>query len=68
MLAQRFAWFHEATRRGLFGAGREYLRHLLSEEHLALYRVVTRDAARFPELGRQYCAFTNISLLGTDNG
>jgi AcrR family transcriptional regulator len=54
MLAQRFAWFHEATRRGLFGAGREYLRHLLSEEHLALYRVVTRDAARFPELGRQY--------------
>lgn len=35
-------------------AGREYLRHLLSEEQLALYRVVTRDADRFPELGRQY--------------
>jgi AcrR family transcriptional regulator len=54
VLAERFAWFHEATQRGLMGAGREYLRHLLSEEQLALYRVVTRDADRFPELGRQY--------------
>jgi AcrR family transcriptional regulator len=53
-LAERFAWFHDATRRGLMEAGREYLRHLLSEEQLALYRVVTRDAGRFPELGRQY--------------
>lgn len=53
-LAERFAWFREATQRGLFEAGREYLGHLLSEEQLALYRVVTRDADRFPELGRQY--------------
>jgi AefR-like transcriptional repressor, C-terminal domain len=35
-------------------AGQEYLRHLLSTEQLALYRVVTRDADRFPDLGRQY--------------
>jgi hypothetical protein len=35
-------------------AGRECLRRLLSEEQLALYRVVTWDADRFPELGRQY--------------
>jgi AefR-like transcriptional repressor, C-terminal domain len=35
-------------------SGQEYLSHLLSEEQLALYRVVTRDAHRFPELGRQY--------------
>jgi TetR/AcrR family transcriptional repressor of mexJK operon len=54
VLAERFPWFREATQRGLMEAGREYLRHLLSEEQLALYRVVTRDADRFPELGRQY--------------
>ena len=54
VLAERFAWFREATQHGLMEAGREYLRHLLSEEQLALYRVVTRDADRFPDLGRQY--------------
>lgn len=54
VLAERFAWFCEATPRGLMEAGREYLRHLLSEDQLALYRVVTRDADRFPGLGRQY--------------
>ena len=35
-------------------AGKEYLRHLLSQQQLALYRVVTRDADRFPEFGMQY--------------
>jgi hypothetical protein len=35
-------------------AGVEYLRHIFSKEQLALYRVVTRDANRFPELGRGY--------------
>jgi AcrR family transcriptional regulator len=54
VLAERFAWFRETTQRGLMEAGREYLRHLLSEEQLALYRVVTRDAGRFRDLGRQY--------------
>jgi AcrR family transcriptional regulator len=54
MLAERLAWFREATQRGLLEAGKEYLRHLLSEEQLALYRVVTRDADRFPALGQQY--------------
>jgi AcrR family transcriptional regulator len=54
VLAERFAWFRHPNRRGLMLAGEEYLRHLLSEEQLALYRVVTRDAGRFPELGRQY--------------
>jgi AcrR family transcriptional regulator len=54
VLAERFAWFSKATQRGLMEAGRDYLSHLLSEEQLALYRVVTRDADRFPELGRQY--------------
>jgi AcrR family transcriptional regulator len=54
VLAERFAWFGQATRRGLMDAALEYLRHLLSEEQLALYRVVTRDADRFPELGQHY--------------
>ena len=54
VLAQQFAWFCEASQRGLTEAGREYLRHLLSKEQIALYRVVTQDAGRFPELGRQY--------------
>jgi AcrR family transcriptional regulator len=54
LLAEQFSWFHDATQRGLMEAGREYLRHLLSDEQLALYRVVTRDADRFPDLGRQY--------------
>jgi AcrR family transcriptional regulator len=53
-LAERFPWFADATRHGLMEAGKEYLRHLLSGEQLALYRVVTRDADRFPELGREY--------------
>ncbi len=53
-LSARFPWFTDATEQGLMEGGREYLRHLLSTEQLALYRVVTRDADRFPELGVQY--------------
>jgi AcrR family transcriptional regulator len=53
-VASRFPWFEEGPKRGLAAAGRDYLRHLFSEEQLALYRVVTRDAHRFPELGRRY--------------
>ena len=54
VLQQRFAWFSKATRQGLFEAGKAYLEHLLSAQEIALYRAVTRDAERFPELGRQY--------------
>lgn len=53
-LAERFPWFRRKTQQGLSEAGRDYLGHLLSNDQLALYRVVTRDADRFPELGRQY--------------
>jgi AcrR family transcriptional regulator len=53
-LANQFVWFGEATQLGLMKAGVEYLRHLLSEDQVALYRVVTRDADRFPELGQHY--------------
>jgi AcrR family transcriptional regulator len=47
-------WFSEPPPVALPIAGGEYLRHALSEEQLALYRVVTRDAPRFPELARRY--------------
>jgi AcrR family transcriptional regulator len=53
-LAIKFSWFTDASQRGLQEAGEHYLRHLLSAEQLALYRVITRDAARFPELGQLY--------------
>jgi len=54
VLSDRISWFRDATRHGLMEAGREYLRHLLSEEQLSLYRVVTQDSGRYPELGVHY--------------
>src|SRR5258708_12083440 len=47
-------WFSKPPRPALVMAGVEYLQHALSKEELALYRVVTQDAHRFPELGRRY--------------
>ena len=48
------AWFAVPPAKALPQAGEEYLRHALSPDQLALHRVVTRDAHRFPELGRRY--------------
>jgi TetR/AcrR family transcriptional repressor of mexJK operon len=53
-LALKYPWFEDASVQGLTAGGKEYLDHVLSEEQLSLYRVVTRDAHRFPELGRRY--------------
>jgi AcrR family transcriptional regulator len=53
-LALRYPWFDDASVLGLTAGGKEYLDHVLSDEQLSLYRVVTRDAHRFPELGRRY--------------
>jgi AcrR family transcriptional regulator len=53
-LALRYPWFDDASVQGLTVGGKEYLDHVLSEEQLSLYRVVTRDAHRFPDLGRRY--------------
>jgi hypothetical protein len=53
-LALRYRWFDDASVHGLTAGGKEYLDHVLSNEQLSLYRVVTRDAHRFPELGRRY--------------
>ncbi|WP_454721214.1 MULTISPECIES: TetR/AcrR family transcriptional regulator [Cupriavidus] len=47
-------WYAAAPAEALPLAGEEYLRHVLSPEQLALYRVVVRDAHRFPELGQRY--------------
>ena len=47
-------WLRKAPRTALPLAAIEYLRHASSAEQVALYRVVVRDAGRFPELGRQY--------------
>jgi AcrR family transcriptional regulator len=47
-------WFSKSARTALTLAGTEYLRYILSRQQLALYRVVIRDAPRFPELGRSY--------------
>jgi AcrR family transcriptional regulator len=47
-------WYALPPAEALPQAGVEYLRHVLSQDQLALYRVVVRDAHRFPELGRRY--------------
>jgi AcrR family transcriptional regulator len=48
------SWLEKAPRVGLNFAAIEYLRHALSAEQVALYRVVLRDAGKFPELGKRY--------------
>ena len=53
-LGLRCPWFNDASVQGLMARGIEYLNHVLSDEQLSLYRVVTRDAHRFPELGLRY--------------
>ncbi len=47
-------WYDAPPAEAFPQAGEDYLRHALSWEQLALYRVVVRDAHRFPELGRRY--------------
>ncbi len=48
------SWYSEPPETALVHAGEDYLRHALSDEQLAIYRVVTRDAHRFPELRQSY--------------
>jgi TetR/AcrR family transcriptional repressor of mexJK operon len=47
-------WFSKPPRTALVAAGIEYLQHVLSDDQLALFRVVSQDAHSFPELGRRY--------------
>jgi AcrR family transcriptional regulator len=48
------AWLDLPPLQGLTEAGCQLLHDVLSEQQLALFRVMTRDAPRFPELGRRY--------------
>jgi AcrR family transcriptional regulator len=54
LLGLKYPWFDDASLQGMVAGSKEYLYHVLSEEQLSLYRVVTRDSHRFPELGRRY--------------
>ncbi|MET7394136.1 TetR/AcrR family transcriptional regulator [Dactylosporangium sp. NPDC005572] len=47
-------WLRMPPLQGLTRAGSDLLRNILSEQQLALFRVVTLEAHRFPELGRRY--------------
>lgn len=47
-------WIDHPPRIALPIVGTGYLQHVLSQEQLSLYRVVTRDAHSFPELARRY--------------
>jgi TetR/AcrR family transcriptional repressor of mexJK operon len=52
--AEEPPWLQLPPLEGLTQAGREHLSFVLSAEQVALYRVVTREAQRFPELGQRY--------------
>jgi TetR/AcrR family transcriptional repressor of mexJK operon len=54
MGAEEPPWLDLPPLHGLTEAGSEHLRFVLSAEQLALYRVVTCEAQRFPELGQRY--------------
>jgi AcrR family transcriptional regulator len=47
-------WLSLPPEQALPLAGIELLQHVLSKDQLSLYRVVTQDAHRFPELGQRY--------------
>lgn len=47
-------WYALPPGEALLAAATEHLAHALSAEQIALYRVVARDAQRFPEVGRRY--------------
>jgi AcrR family transcriptional regulator len=49
-----FPWFTKPPRIALALAGIDYLTRVFDPQQMDLYRVVTRDASDFPELGRRY--------------
>jgi AcrR family transcriptional regulator len=52
--ASVFPWFTKPPRKALMLAGIDYLARVFDAQQMDLYRVVTRDACNFPELGRRY--------------
>lgn len=61
-------WYGLHPTKGLVEAGKEHLGHLVSSDHLALYRVVVRDVSRDPELGQVYLAESNARRDATLDG
>jgi TetR/AcrR family transcriptional repressor of mexJK operon len=53
-----FPWFTKPPQTGLRLAGIDYLTRVFDPQQMDLYRVVTRDAGDFPELGRRYLSET----------
>ena len=49
-----FPWFKKPPQTALLLAGIDYLTRVFDPQQMDLYRVVTRDASEFPELGRRY--------------
>jgi AcrR family transcriptional regulator len=49
-----FPWFRKPPQAALPLAGIDYLTRVFDPQQMDLYRVVTRDASEFPELGRRY--------------
>jgi TetR/AcrR family transcriptional repressor of mexJK operon len=52
--ATAFPWFKKPPQTALPLAGIDYLTRVFDRQQMDLYRVVTRDASDFPELGRRY--------------
>ncbi len=52
--ATMFPWFTKPPQSALPLAGIDYLTRVFDPQQMDLYRVVTRDANDFPELGRRY--------------
>ena len=49
-----FPWFRKPPQAALPLAGIDYLTRVFDPQQMDLYRMVTRDASEFPELGRRY--------------
>ena len=49
-----FPWFRKPPQAALPLAGIDYLTRVFDPQQMDLYRVVTRDANEFPELGGRY--------------
>src|SRR5208337_1116864 len=47
-------WLMQPPSVGIQAAGEAYLKSVLEDDQIALFRVLTRDAHKFPELGRRY--------------
>ncbi|MET1026010.1 MAG: TetR/AcrR family transcriptional regulator [Dongiaceae bacterium] len=59
------SWFADPPDRAFPLMGELHLNHILSDDQVALYRVVLSDAHRFPELSRHYNETVSGRCAGT---